>query len=724
MALPFRTMCAAAALLTGLGALSPALAQDEPAEPVYLDAAEIEQTREGNVLIARGNVSAQSGQRMLFADEVEYRIDEDQVIARGNVRLHDGDLPAQTADEIILTNEWSEVLAAGFAMMMENNGRAASAYAVRRANGSVLLRRAYYTACDICEEGSRPPTWRLRASEVVQDPESEMIYYRDARLEAFGIPIFYAPVFAHADPSAPRRSGFLFPTIDVSNRLGFVYRQPYYHVFSPHRDAVLTPMVMTEYNPVLLYEYRQRFWSGAIRIRGSATYEQEFDRDGGFGDQELRGHVAGSGAFDIAPGWSWGFNVQLATDPLYLTRYGLRGDTDQSSDFAQLNALLLPTEVNVRGRTRQYFARASVTGFQSLTDSIDDETLPFITPMVEAEYRLPLPGWAGLANARASGVYFTRDVGNDYARASGQIEWSTNFTIDGGVRVTPYAFARTDVYRFTRTDVSGATLETRDFTRTLTNAGIDISWPLFKPGETGDWILAPRIQFASSTGIASEDVAPGEDSVALELDVSNIFSRNRANGYDAWEEGSRINAGLTTSFDSHTPYLPETELFVGRSFRVGGNPTFAQGSGLVDDQSDWVAQLDLNFNNAFELGVRGRYDGVTTQANRIDAFSRVSVWRVNGDITYSLVDDAAVNTPVRESVRFGGNFRMTDNWFLAYAMDRDLESGSTRQQNLSLIYRDECTDIRVVYNQTNFDIGNLGPSRSIMLQVTLFSIGN
>ena len=95
-------------------------------------------------------------------------------------------------------------------------------------------------------------------------------------------------------------------------------------------------MIISEYNPVLRYEYRQRLWSGSMRIRGSVTHEQEFDRDGGFGDRELRGHVAGSGAFNIAPGWIWRFNVQLATDPLYLARYDLNGDIDQSSDFCKV----------------------------------------------------------------------------------------------------------------------------------------------------------------------------------------------------------------------------------------------------------------------------------------------------------------------------------------------------------------------------------------------------
>lgn len=723
MILPFRTMCAAAALLAGAGSLAPALAQAGN-DPVYLDALELERTAENNVIFARGDVRVQSGNRLLFADEVEYRIDEDRVIARGNVRLHDGNLPAQTADEIELTHEWSEALASGFAMLLENNGRAASAYAIRRSNGAIVLRRAYYTACDICEDGSRPPTWRLRAGEVTQDPESEMIYYSDVRLEAFGVPVLYSPVFAHADPSAPRRSGFLFPTADISNRLGFVYQQPYYYVMSPHRDVVLTPMVMTGYNPVLRYEYRQRFWSGSIRLRGSLTYEQEFDRDGRFGDSDLRGHIVGTGAFNIAPGWLWRFNVQIASDPLYLERYSMISDADRRSDFAQLNARLLPSEVNLRGRTRQYFFNASAMRFQSLREDVPDGALPLVAPMIEANYRLPLPEYAGFANARGSAVYFTRDEGNDYGRATGEVDWSRNFTFAGGIRTMPFASARADAYHFTITDANGSTLETRSLTRTMANVGVDVSWPFVRPGNLGDVILAPRAQLVTSTGLSADEIAPGEDSLNLELDVSNLFSRNRSNGYDAWEEGTHLNTGLTANFRTKTPYLPDTDVFIGRSFRLDGDASFAPGSGLVQEESDWVAQLNVRFASLFEVGVHGRYDGTTGEANRVDAFSRLSFWRINANAVYSLVDDAAVATPVRESIRFGGNFRVTDNWYVGYRADRDLERGITRRQDLSLIYRDECTDIRVIYNQENLVIGNLGPNRSIRLQVTLFSIGN
>ena len=72
----------------------------------------------------------------------------------------------------------------------------------------------------------------------------------------------------------------------------------------------------------------------------------------------------------------------------------------------------------------------------------------------------------------------------------------------------------------------------------MSNAGVDVSWPFLRRGNLGDTVLAPRIQLASSTGLEADETAPGEDSLNLELDASNLFSRNRSNGYDAWEEGT------------------------------------------------------------------------------------------------------------------------------------------------------------------------------------------
>ena len=317
---PLRILCSALALLAADAAAAQG-APEESSEPVYLEADELVEDRQSGRYIARGDVRMRSGDRVLRAREIVYDPVPGRVTASGGVEIYEGDQPAQLADEIILDDALSEGVARSFATLLENNGRAAAAHALRRPDGSVELSSAYYTACELCESGEGTPTWRLRASRVVRDRDAQMIYYRDARLEILGAPVFYAPVFSHPDPSTPRRSGLLMPRVDISNRLGFTYQQPYAWIISPYQDLTIAPRVMTEANPLLELEYRKRFYSGQIRIESSFTYEREFDEDGFFGEEEPRGHVFAVGDFNITDQWRWGFGAQAATEDLYLRRY-------------------------------------------------------------------------------------------------------------------------------------------------------------------------------------------------------------------------------------------------------------------------------------------------------------------------------------------------------------------------------------------------------------------
>ena len=246
MASHYRRFTAVLLASTFLACSAPAFAlqdtQDD--EPVYLEADTLNDFGSGEGYIARGNVRVQQGDRLLIADELEYRPEENRVIARGNVEIHgQGEYP-QYADEFELDSEMSTGIAVGFATMMENNGRMAAATAARAEDGSIRLDRAYYTACPLCEDGEQEPTWRIRAREVVQDAEDQMIYYKDAQLEFLGVPVLYAPTFAHPDPSSERRSGFLFPGLGVSSRLGFNYQQPYLWAISPHQDTRVTTVAI------------------------------------------------------------------------------------------------------------------------------------------------------------------------------------------------------------------------------------------------------------------------------------------------------------------------------------------------------------------------------------------------------------------------------------------------------------------------------------------------
>ena len=105
---------------------------------------------------------------------------------------------------------------------------------------------------------------------------------------------------------------------------------------------------------------------------------------------------------------------------------------------------------------------------------------------------------------------FTRDIGEDYARATGQIDWSRVFTLPGGVRAIPLPPLAASLPLHVTS--GGSNTETIEFDRSPCQAQAWISPGHFvRPGAWGDIVLAPRVQLVASTGVDADAIAPGED---------------------------------------------------------------------------------------------------------------------------------------------------------------------------------------------------------------------
>ncbi|XBQ16841.1 MAG: LPS assembly protein LptD [Oceanicaulis sp.] len=714
----------AAALITALAASPAALAQavQTAAERVFMDADELIEDRSAGTYTARGDVRLASGDRVIYADEIVYDIANGRITARGGVRIFEGGAPAQTADEVELDDEMREGVAYGFATLLENNGRAAAAAALRRPDGSVELTDAYYTACNLCEDASKEPTWRLRADHVVRDVDDSMIYYRDVRLEIAGVPVAYAPRFAHADPSAERKSGFLLPSVDISNRLGLSYQQPYLWVISPYQDLVIAPRVMTEVNPLLELEWRKRFYSGEINAEASFTYGQEFDADGDFGPEQLRGHIFADGLFALSPDWRWGFGVQAASEDTYLRRYDYNESPEESDAlyaFSQQRTLI--NQLFLAGKGEDYYFDTAVIAFDKLQDGFDDDQLAYVTPLVRGHYDGELPMGLGDFDFDFNLTNLRREFGDDYTRASLGLSWSRPVIIPGGLRVEGFADTRLDAYRTVERDAFNTTIDERNFVRARGAAGIDVSYPFVRPGSRYDLIIAPRTAAIIANGGDPDERPLLQDLETVDFGRSFLFDPIRAPGYDIFEDGFRIDAGLEFAVrDREDVY--GLEAFVGRSYRLsGGKERFGPASGLFEDDSDWLADVEVDLG-WFETGASARIDSETGEINRIDAEITAEYGRAVGSLRYTeLADEAAALA--RESLDVSYAYALTETWSTFYRGSFDLDAGEGRRQEAGLRYRDECTDFRIFYQRENIQIGNLGPSESLKFEIVLFTLG-
>ena len=56
--------------------------------------------------------------------------------------------------------------------------------------------------------------------KMLHDNKKKTIYYDNAVVKVYDIPVLYFPKLSHPDPTVDRRSGFLVPSISNSKNLG------------------------------------------------------------------------------------------------------------------------------------------------------------------------------------------------------------------------------------------------------------------------------------------------------------------------------------------------------------------------------------------------------------------------------------------------------------------------------------------------------------------------
>ncbi len=476
---------------------------------LLLEADSVAQDQPKNLVTATGHVQARYQGKTLRADSLVYNTVTGAAHAVGHAVLVNPDGSTIYGDDVTLDDQFRAAVALGFATRQVGNTTLTAGAAVRRNETVNQLNNAVYTACNICALDGRPtaPTWSISATRIIEDRQHGVIYYRNAVIRVLGIPIFYAPVFWHPDPTTPRRSGLLAPKIEYSRRRGFSYQQPYLFAINPSTDFVVSPQFNTRVNPFLNVRYTERFYSGMIDIRAGYTYSKEFNNQQTFDNDTSRSYILARGLFDVTPdkNWVWGFGAERTTDPTLFQRYGITNVYTDRGPFPADTDRLISQLYTVRADDTSYVSLAALD-FQSLraygnqTEPGPNNTtitlpegifessrsFPIVGPLIEARFNPPNEFLGGQLRFTASAVSLTRsdrvisvfdpagvlvqgpqlqtsntlagiaNAGNiaqisglsytDSRRASFGGDWRSSFTLDNGIRIDPFVVGRVDGY--------------------------------------------------------------------------------------------------------------------------------------------------------------------------------------------------------------------------------------------------------------------------------------
>ena len=697
-------------------------------KPVLFQADQVEYDQDLGLTVARGHVELDQADQILLADTVTYNQRTDTVTASGHVSLLQPGGDIVFSDYMELQNDMREGFIKDVRILLSDGSRLAANTGRRIEGNRTELRRGVYSPCELCaSDPTKPPVWQIEAERVVHDKQEQIVEYHDATMELDGWPIFYTPYFSHPDPSVKRASGFLPPILGTGSALGFHVTQPYFWAIAPDKDLTLRPMVTTNAGDVLDGEYRQAWGFGHLDIDGSIeagdvqvqTNPLDVPKTTDSATP-IRGHLSGTGTFDLDKNWRTGFDVARVSDQAYLLKYHLPYDFPRPTNF-------LTSQVYAENFGPRSYGNISAYSFQSLNSLVGDGIQPIIAPVATYDWTSPADPIGGRLELTGNVLNLERHSGADIRRVATKTEWRLPFDGPLGDRYQFSMSLRADGYDSDNVQSTQNVQVLRSGTsgRVFPQSALLWRYPWVRRDGATSEVIEPMAGFIAAPNGGNPAIIPDEDSEGFEFDETSLFRPDRFPGYDRVDSGQRVDYGLHTGI--YNAEYGSSSLLIGQSYRLEKSSPFDIGSGLENQRSDVVGGILLSPSTFLDLYYRMRLDHATLAMRRQETgFSTGPTnLRVSGSfISFKSIPGLTSPLQIGDQISVAISAALTQYWFLGVHDTRNIsQGGNTVYSGVDLTYRDDCFAITTSLQQSGLQVGDVRPGVSLLVTFVFKNLG-
>jgi LPS-assembly protein len=745
---------------------------------MLVQADEIKYDYNNELVSAVGNVQIYYKGATLEADKVVYDQRTKRLHAEGNARLTEPNGNISYGELLDLSDDYRDGFIDSLRLETADQTRMAAARADRTGANYTVFQSGVYTACEPCRDDPRkPPLWQVKAVRMIHNESEKMMYFEDARIEFFGVPLAWLPYFSAPDPTVKRKTGFLMPIVSTSSAYGLGIETPYYLALAPNYDATISPRITTTQGPLLRGEWRQRLDDGDVIIRGAAIDQldkNKFIRNDGTvtpGFRDWRGSIESSGRFALSTQWSWGWDAMGASDPTFFQDYKIRQLQSTSTDpllntvTEGMNQLYLSgrgerSYFDIRGIHYYGFSQSDVQGALPLILPVIDYAYTFDQPVLGGELGTsmnftslrrttasfdPISSTAvtlGLCNlttadpaVKTPANCLLRGIPGSYSRLSAEAHWKYQYIDPFGQVFTPFISARGDAAAMAINHDPGIPnfINTGESTtgRAMPTVGLEYRFPFIGVQGWGTETIEPIAQLILRPNEPHVGRLPNEDAQSLVFDDTNLFKVDKFSGWDRIEGGGRANAGMqyTAQFNRggyvNMLFGQSYHLFGVNSFSAGDITNTGLGSGLDKRTSDYVARVAFQPNKIYTFTSRFRFGEADFTLERLEVEARAGFDRWTASILYG---DYSAQPQLgflarRNGILTSGAYKLSENWVVNGGVRYDVQAGKLSQTRVGFGYIDDCFIMSLNYFTDYTYSGNVSSSQTVMLQVSLRTIG-
>ena len=160
----------------------------------------------------------------IVLDNFEYLISDFIFKSVGNIKVEDNLNNTYNFSQVYIDTKKKELLGTDIKTFInnddfkinKNNKPRVFSNTIKISNEITSFDKSNFTLCDYRKNDKCPP-WTIQSANMLHDRKKKTIYYKNALIKVYDIPVFFTPRLSHPDPSVDRRSGFLVPSFEDTN---------------------------------------------------------------------------------------------------------------------------------------------------------------------------------------------------------------------------------------------------------------------------------------------------------------------------------------------------------------------------------------------------------------------------------------------------------------------------------------------------------------------------
>tara|TARA_A100001015_G_scaffold321674_1_gene453933 strand:- start:5974 stop:8370 length:2397 start_codon:yes stop_codon:yes gene_type:complete len=647
----------------------------------------------------------------IFLNAFEYQIEKNIFKSVGYIKIIDNKKNNFEFSQIYIDTKKNEILGSdikafmndeNFKISNDNKPRIFANNLTSNKETNVFI-KSIFTLCNY-REGDKCPPWSIQSSRMLHDNKKKTIYYDNAIIKVYDIPVFYLPKFSHPDPTVERRSGFLPPSISDTKNLGESISVPYFFDIAKNKNFTLTSRLYASENPLFLGEYHQALKDSYLMA--DFGYTEGYKKTSVTKKQGSKSHLftkfvksfKGENNSDN----NLSISIQDTSNDKYLKLYKIK------SNLVDFNNDILESSLNFTHQNEDLFFGFNTSIYETTIDSYEDK-YEFVIPELTFDKNLFNNERIGSLEFQSNFKIRNYETNKLENFLINDLNWeSKDINLFSGINTKFLGNLKNINY-----EAKNVSRFKEDTTSELFGAlGILSDINLKKINKNAEHYLRPKLLLRLSPGSMRQQTSGSR------LKSISAFNLNRIDDVRNYETGISAAVGLDYEIRKDNNNF---ELSLAQIINEKENNKMADKTSMNEKLSDLVGSAKYKVNNNFDIN----YDFSIDQNYKDLNYNEIST-----SMNFNLLN---INFGYLEEKKHIGdqNYFTTkidlgnkDKGLFSFETKRNLITNSSEFYNLSYEYLNDCLRAGLVYRREFYNDSELEPENSLMFKITLVPFGD